>query len=250
MMQSGRTVLRGGTLVATAVIMVGGVVPIAWTMSGAVYPPDCPVGKLGWLVIFAIASCFGLLGLEMHRYGKDPADSDRIVDRVANGVFISLYVGLSMGLLAATRLLGANTWGLAALLTVILVTKASDTGAYFTGRALGRHKLIPRLSPGKTWEGAIGGVLTSTIVTVVCLNWLFPLVTGGSLTHPWFAPLIIGPVLAVAGMLGDLAESLVKRDCSAKDSGDWLPGLGGVWDVTDSLIAASMPGFLCFATLA
>jgi phosphatidate cytidylyltransferase len=137
----------------------------------------------------------------------------------------------------------------------MLVTKSADAGAYFTGKTLGRHKLIPRLSPGKTWEGAIGGIVTSTLVALACLTWLFPESSNapGSapsialLASPLWGALLLGPLLSLSGMVGDLAESLVKRDAGAKDSGDWLPGLGGVWDVTDSLIAAAMPAFLCFS---
>ncbi|WP_040770873.1 phosphatidate cytidylyltransferase, partial [Novipirellula maiorica] len=146
---------------------------------------------------------------------------------------------------------GSGNWGLAALITMIAVTKSTDAGAYFVGRAVGRHKLIPRLSPGKTWEGAVGGMLTSTIVAFACLHWLFPAMapTTNAITliQCIIGAIVLGPVLAIAGMLGDLAESLVKRDAGVKDSGSWLPGLGGVWDVTDSLIAAVMPAFLCFA---
>ncbi|MEM9828509.1 MAG: phosphatidate cytidylyltransferase, partial [Planctomycetota bacterium] len=138
---------------------------------------------------------------------------------------------------------------------MIAVTKSGDTGAYFTGRALGRHKLIPKLSPGKTWEGAVGGVVFATLVAWLCLRFLMPDQSSANaqpsiefLSHPFYGALVLGPVLAVAGMLGDLAESMVKRECGAKDSGHWLPGMGGVWDVTDSLIAASLPAYLLFAS--
>ena len=151
-----------------------------------------------------------------------------------------------------------GNWGLWALLTTVAVTKSADAGAYFAGKSFGRNKLIPRLSPGKTQEGAIGGIVTATIVAFVCLSQLFP---GGdtgaqvstftpsipAFADPLWGALLLGPLLATAGMVGDLAESLVKRDSGAKDSGDWLPGLGGVWDVTDSLIGAILPAFLCFA---
>jgi phosphatidate cytidylyltransferase len=155
-----------------------------------------------------------------------------------------------MAMLVALRGLHTGNWGLAALITMIAVTKSADAGAYFTGKAIGKHKLIPRLSPGKTWEGAIGGILASTLTAVACLTWLFPTLpntgAGGALSSPISGALLLGPLLAISGMVGDLAESLVKRDCGAKDSGDWLPGLGGVWDVTDSLIAAVLPAYLCF----
>ncbi len=240
---SGRMVSRPGCLIGTLVILAGASLPLFWPLFGATYPPDCPVGKLGWIVIGAIAAISIALGQEMLRYGKGPAGS---IERSSTTVFVSLYVGLPMAMLVATRSLGSGTWGLAALLTLIIVTKSCDVGAYFTGKAFGRTKLIPRLSPGKTREGAVGGIVTSTIVAFVCLQWLFPSLAVVAQAPPWYAALIMGPVLAVAGMAGDLAESLVKRDCGAKDSGHLLPGLGGVWDVTDSLLAAAMPGFLCF----
>jgi phosphatidate cytidylyltransferase len=246
MLNSGRAIGRLESLLTTFLVMASSCVPMLWPLFGSPYPDDCPLGKLGWIVIGAVASVFCVLMVEMIRYGKGPQG---VIERIGGTVFVSLYVGLPFSLMVATRWLGIGNWGLAALLTIIIVTKSCDAGAYFTGRALGRHKLIPRLSPGKTVEGAIGGILTSTIVAFVCLKWLFPNLTVG-LPHPsLYAALILGPVLAIAGMAGDLAESLVKRDCGAKDSGNWLPGLGGVWDVTDSLLAAAMPGFLCFVAL-
>ncbi len=246
MLNSGRACLRRDSVLATFVVMLASCVPMLWPLFGSPYPANCPVGNLGWIVIGAVASVFGILGGEMIRFGKGPQGA---IERITASVFVSLYAGLPFSLLVATRSLGTGNWGLAALLTIIIVTKSCDAGAYFTGRSVGRHKLIPRLSPGKTVEGAIGGIATSTIVAFICLKWLFPNLTGG-LPHPsLYAALILGPVLAIAGMAGDLAESLVKRDCGAKDSGNWLPGLGGVWDVTDSLLAAAMPGFLCFVAL-
>ena len=270
---SDRPIRRGSTLVATAMITLSACVPMLWAMTSAGYPVACPVGRLGWIVIAGIAAMFVILIGEMKRYGLDdsagvtPVVSEKAIsgtiERTCAGAFVSLYVGLPMALLVALRSMnvsshGAN-WGLAALLTMIAVTKSTDAGAYFSGKAFGKNKLIPRLSPGKTREGALGGILTATIVAFVCLQWLFPAITGdlnltrpaasiGFLTSPIWGAVVLGPLLAIAGMIGDLAESLVKRDSGAKDSGNWLPGLGGVWDVTDSLIAAVMPAFLCFAS--
>ncbi len=246
---SGRAISRWVSLLGALVVMFSAYVPVLWVVLGTSYPADCPVGNLGWIVIGSAVTVFGILAIEMIQYGKGPCGA---IDRITGAVFVSLYVGIPMALLAAIRLLGSGKWGLAALLTLIVVTKSSDIGAYFSGRALGGRvfgakKLIPRLSPGKTREGAVGGILTSTISAFACLHWLFPLIANVSLHPPWYGPLIMGPVLAVAGMGGDLAESLVKRECGAKDSGHLLPGMGGVWDVTDSLLAAAVPGFLCYA---
>ena len=252
---SNRPISMTTTLCSTAVLTLSACVPLTMELFGMSYPTNCPVGRLGWIVFGGITAIFLVLLAEMRQYGKGPQGA---LERCCNGVFVTLYVGLPLALLVALRDLGSGNWGLAALLTTIAVTKSTDAGAYFTGKTLGRHKLIPRLSPGKTWEGAAGGIAAATIVAFVCLRWLFPAFSGGAspplptpsipaLSHPLWGALFLGPLLALSGMIGDLAESLVKRECHAKDSGNLLPGLGGVWDVTDSLIAAVLPAFLCFA---
>lgn len=248
--KSGRLVSRRAPLVATAVVVISVCIPLLWPLIGAEYPPDCPVGGVGWIVIGTVLAVFGMLISEMLGYGKRPGAG---LERALAGIFVAVYAGLPMALFVSIRMLGEGNWGLAALVTTIATTKSTDAGAFFVGRKLGRHKLMPQLSPGKTLEGAVGGILTATVVAAVCLAWLFPWLTS---TEPdatpapvWWTALALGPVLAISGMIGDLAESLVKRDTGAKDSGTWLPGLGGVWDVTDSLIAAVMPAFLFFAAV-
>lgn len=254
LLKSDRPIRRRMTLFATATITLSACLPMVWPLFGAEYPANCPVGRLGWISIATVASVFLLLLAEMADYGKGPT---KAIERTCHGAFVSVYVGLPMALLVSVRSLGDGNWGLAAILTMIAVTKSTDAGAYFSGKAFGKHKLIPRLSPGKTREGAVGGIVTATIVAFVCLKWLFPAIAGEAsgpvdestipgLEAPLWGALCLGPMLAISGMLGDLAESLVKRDSGAKDSGNLLPGLGGVWDVTDSLIAAVMPAFLCF----
>jgi len=270
--KSDRPIRYGSTLFATAMITLSACLPLLWPLFGGAYPVGCPVGRLGWITLTAVGAMFWILLGEMRTYGtaKHQPISDLIsgtIERTSAGSFVSLYVGLPMALLVALRSMNSAThggrWGLAALLTMIIVTKSTDAGAYFSGKALGgkllgKNKLIPRLSPGKTREGALGGIIIATIVAFLCLKWLFPWIAGptpaeapapsiAALANPFFGALLLGPLLAVSGMIGDLAESLVKRDSGAKDSGNWLPGLGGVWDVTDSLIAAIMPAFLCFA---
>lgn len=253
---SDRPVSRSATLLATLLVSMSAGLPMMWPLTGNTYPVDCPVGRLGWIVIACVTGVFAILLQEMKGYGKSDAQRGTI-ERTCAGTFVSVYVGLPMALLVAMRSLGDGNWGLAALLTMIAVTKSADAGAYFTGKSIGKRKLIPRLSPGKTWEGLIGGMVTATVVAFVCLTWLFPWIRGAAaapgnvasipcLAQPIWGALVLGPLLTLAGMVGDLAESLVKRDSGAKDSGRLLPGLGGVWDVTDSLIAAAMPAFLCF----
>jgi phosphatidate cytidylyltransferase len=252
---SGRMISRRVVLFATALVTLSACMPMLWPLANSTYPENCAVGELGWIVMAAIAATFLILIGEMNRFANQETD---IIERTCGAVFVSMYVGLPMALIVALRSMGTGNWGLAALLTTIAVTKAADTGAYVSGKTLGKHKLVPRLSPGKTREGAVGGIVTATIVAFVCLKWLFPALadplSGPSaapsipgIDQPIWGALILGPLLAIVGIIGDLAESLVKRTCDAKDSGSLLPGMGGIWDVTDSLIATIMPAFLCFA---
>jgi len=271
MLKTGDHPNRSGVTVAgTAIVSLSAAVPYLWAFGDSPYPADCPVGRLGWIVLGASLALFLILISEMQSYqGTAGANPGEAIRRTATGAFVSMYVGLPMAMLVALRGLGVGQgddhFGLAALVTTVIVTKVADAGAYFSGRSLGRHKLVPRLSPGKTVEGAVGGVLASTAAAWLCLEFLFPGANAGLTAadaiadvggatepgkvfgQPLWGALLLGPTLAIAGMVGDLAESLFKRDSGVKDSGNLLPGLGGVWDVTDSLIAASVPAFFCFA---
>jgi phosphatidate cytidylyltransferase len=124
-----------------------------------------------------------------------------------------------------------------ALLVVLplFVTWASDIGAYFVGRAIGKHKLIPAVSPGKTIEGAVGGLVASVIVAwIVGEHWLRPDTQLGFKWAPW-GLIAFGVIVSVAAQVGDLAESLLKREAGVKDSSRILPGHGGILDRLDSL---------------
>jgi phosphatidate cytidylyltransferase len=131
------------------------------------------------------------------------------------------------------------------IIYLILVVKASDIGAYLVGSTCGRHKLFPRVSPGKTWEGLAGGLATGVLMSVLFCAWLR---LGPVDPHTTAAGhLVIGPVdawvlgflLSAIGVLGDLIESLLKRSAGLKDSGNHVPGMGGVLDVLDSLLFAA-----------
>ncbi len=110
-----------------------------------------------------------------------------------------------------------------------LVLMGSDTGAYYTGRALGRHKLAPSVSPGKTWEGAAGGMAASLVAAALAHFWFFPELQLG-------AALGLAAVMNVLGVVGDLTESALKRGSNAKDAAQILPGHGGLLDRLDSLL--------------
>jgi phosphatidate cytidylyltransferase len=118
------------------------------------------------------------------------------------------------------------------LLYFVLITKFSDTGAYAVGSLIGRHKMIPRISPGKTWEGFGGAIVVSTAASLVFAHFLGHKMAGMN----WIHATILGVVLSVAAVVGDLIESLFKREAGVKDSGHLFPGIGGILDLLDSLL--------------
>lgn len=226
-------------------VVVASLVPQLWLFTGSEYPADGPLGKLGWpLVAMAIGVALAFVG-EMARYEKPGG----VIVNVALSVFTIAYVGLLLVFLIALRTYHNNEWGMAALISAVFVTKMSDTGAYTFGRLFGRHKMSPVLSPKKTIEGGIGGIVTACLCSAAFFYWLVPVIIGLDDAEPQlWGCIVYGVVVAIAGMIGDLAESLLKRDMERKDSSSWMPGLGGVLDVLDSLLFAAPAAYLCFVT--
>jgi phosphatidate cytidylyltransferase len=168
---------------------------------------------------------------------------DAIV-RMAGTVLATLYLGGLGWFLMAIRVkrsmgpqdFHGTTW---TILSILLMVKFTDIGAYFGGRALGKHKLIPWLSPGKTWEGLFFGLLTAGAVGAACAPWI-PHVT-------WVKGFVFGVIIGGIGQLGDLLESLMKRDAEVKDSGALVPGFGGILDIIDSPLVAAPFAYLLFS---
>jgi phosphatidate cytidylyltransferase len=176
--------------------------------------------------------------LEMRRYTGEPGAA---VPRLALTLLAVAYLGLLPCFFAQIRWLSHNAFVSAVMLAlVIFVPKCNDIGAFFTGTFLGKHKMTPVLSPKKTWEGFVGGMLAGAAVAVG-LSFAAPVFPGGVLEAVAF-----GLVIGVAGILGDLAESLIKRDCGAKDASKSIPGFGGVLDVVDSVLFAAPVAYLWF----
>jgi phosphatidate cytidylyltransferase len=134
---------------------------------------------------------------------------------------------------------------LPSLLSVILVCKGGDIGAYCVGRLCGRHKLIPHISPGKTVEGALGSLAASIALAVALRGWL----VAPEVDLPWWAAIAVGVMLNFTTQTGDLIESLLKRRCGAKDSSRLLPAHGGVLDLVDSLLFSFCAWFLVLVWL-
>jgi phosphatidate cytidylyltransferase len=190
------------------------------------------------LCVLAIGTLIVFLG-EMRRYQRPGG----ITANIATAVFAMVYVGVMLGFAVQLRL----AWGIGALVSWVIVVKMGDIGAYTVGRLIGRHKMAPILSPGKTVEGAFGALAFACLGSWAAFAWLVPAVSPATLpagpSWGWFP---FGLLLGGAGLLGDLAESLLKRDVGCKDSSRWLPGFGGVLDILDSLLLTAPIAWLCW----
>jgi phosphatidate cytidylyltransferase len=140
----------------------------------------------------------------------------------------ALYLGTMLGQSLALRLLPDGLWW---MLFGLAVTWANDSAAYFTGVTVGRHKLWPRLSPKKTWEGTIAGWVAAALAGMIMVS-----ITPLAATHSLWFGLVVGLFCGLLALLGDLAVSTLKRQVGVKDSGQFLPGHGGVLDRLDSLL--------------
>jgi phosphatidate cytidylyltransferase len=199
--------------------------------------PDSPIASLGGPAVALMAVMIALFVHEIGTYRT----GGRALERLACGMLSVAYVGLSMAFLVALRLLpvgagdGAATSSIVPLATAVAIVKVGDVVAYLVGSLIGRRKLAPVLSPGKTWEGAAAGLAASVLASWGMLEWL----AIDLVARPLGGWVVYGLAVGLAGMAGDLAESLLKRELHAKDSGRSLAGLGGVLDLADSLFFAA-----------
>jgi len=180
----------------------------------------------------SLLSAFVLLALLLYQY-KIHGTSGVIVNCGAN-YFSILYLGLLSSFCIAIRI----EFGLWPLLMFVFVVKAADIGAYSIGTLFGKHKFSPKISPGKTWEG-MGGAVGVAIVVAIGFSLICDIM-------PWWPAVMFGLVFAFIGQLGDLAESMMKRDAQQKDSANKVPGFGGVLDIVDSPLVAAPLAYLFF----
>lgn len=227
--------------VGNGLIVASNLASVLWHSAG----PADPLGRLGWPLAALGLMVLAAFCVEMRRYERP----GHVMEQLTTAIFALCYVGLLFSFLAQLRLVGDGTLGVAALASLVIVVKMGDTGAYTVGRLIGRHKMAPVLSPGKTIEGAIGGLVFACIGSWVAIQWLTPLMRPSLAvaSSPAWGWLAYGLIVGSAGMLGDLAESLIKRDLGRKDSSDWMPGFGGVLDVLDSILFAAPVAYLCWA---
>lgn len=195
-------------------------IPALMAAMGAVYAaviwaPAWGVAALAAAALFVFL--FGLLLVEQ------TAEGEKVATRMAAGL---LYVPVLISFIPQVRRFDDGlTW----IFLILVVTWLGDTGAYFAGRALGKTKLFERVSPKKTWEGAIGGAVAAVIGACIIKAVGLP-------ELPWIHAIMLGLILDVSGVVGDLTESLLKRSFGVKDSGWIMPGHGGVLDRIDSIL--------------
>jgi phosphatidate cytidylyltransferase len=245
------------TLAVAGVAVLAGWEYLGLTKRLGANPPRIPV-LVALLILFAVnfqwpedtPAVFGLLGLGMLVYCTFFRGVQGVMADAAVSIFCLLYTGLALIALPTLR---AQSNGASQVTFLLLVVWFGDTAAYYIGRTFGRHKLAPKISPGKSWEGAIGSVAGSVgaaglllelasyqqhsdFLATVLQRWDMAPLTFPD--QPWYW-LVLAVVVNVAGQVGDLAESALKRSANVKDSGSLLPGHGGVLDRIDALLLAA-----------
>lgn len=207
----------------------------------------------GW-VDAHFGSLFGMFGImavsllmnavfrfPLHDDGTDAVTTSQQTGRNLGTLGIEFlcvaYIGVLLVLTCQLRWVGKNE-GYFALGALVVATKMGDVGAYTFGRLIGGAKMTPKLSPGKTWSGGVGHVVTAGASAVAWLCWLGPKVSSTWSAWNVLSAAVFGVIVGFTGLVGDLAESLIKRDVGAKDAPALLPGFGGLLDLMDSLLLA------------
>jgi phosphatidate cytidylyltransferase len=185
-----------------------------------------------WVIAVLSIVVIGALGAALSR----PEEMAASLSSASSTIFGVVYVGLLCALLVGVRMVGDTPAGshiASKLLTLFFaIVMMTDTGAYYTGRAIGRHKLAPRVSPGKTVEGTAGGFVAALCTGPLCRLIFFP-------ELPLVESMVLGAVVSILGQAGDLVESMLKRGSGVKDSSNLLPGHGGMLDRLDSILFAA-----------
>lgn len=196
------------------------------------------------MLVFAL-SLMVLLWSEAYRYQR-PGHS---MESLGAEIFIVSYIGILLSLTVQLRWVAGADAGYVALGSLVVAAKCGDIGAYFLGKFFGRRKLIERLSPGKTWMGACGAVLGASLGSLLWFGCLAPLLNPHGLRSNLLAAAFFGVAIGIVGLMGDLCESLIKRDTGQKDSAELLPEFGGILDLVDSVIYAAPVAYLLWLIL-
>lgn len=234
---------HGPTVIACSVFVASA----SWFGRFSFFPIDIPGdgNTLAQVMLAYSLTILVLFLLATYRY-REPGQS---METLGAELMIVSYVGVLLGVAAQLRWVAGEEAGYLVLGSLVIVTKAGDVGAYALGRLFGRAKMVPRLSPGKTWMGGGGALLGSALGALVWLEFATPLFNAQWSPPAWYWTIMYGLILGVVGLIGDLCESLIKRDVGKKDSAILLPGFGGLLDLLDSVLYAGPVAYMMWKAL-
>lgn len=183
-----------------------------------------------WELLFIVSALLFLIVMQFRR-----RQNFGVIVGISTTIFGLLYVSWFLSFLVRIRYLQLGLFA-----AILMITKLGDIGAYLVGTRFGKTPLIPRISPKKSIEGAVGGLIFSLLGALVSKSFI-------NLSYPHLV--FLGIFLGILGQLGDLSESLMKRDCQMKDSGNIIPGMGGVLDLVDSLLFTAPVFYFYMSTI-
>ncbi|WP_298864426.1 phosphatidate cytidylyltransferase [Microbacterium sp.] len=193
---------------------------------------------LSWVVLIVAVSFIAVWRMVAQMVVKDGRMYGDVLSDVVVGAFVQVYVPFLTSVAIMLLLQERGQWW---VLSFVTVAVAADTCAYVAGLSFGKHPMAPRISPKKTWEGFAGAVVGSLAVGVLLAVYLLEL--------RWWCGLILGAVILLSATLGDLGESMLKRDLGIKDMSSWLPGHGGLLDRLDSILPSTIPALALYFLL-
>lgn len=190
-------------------------------------------------------SVLALFALAAYRY-REPG---RSMETLGAELLIVSYIGALLGVATQLRWVAGDSAGYLVIGSLVVVTKGGDVGAYFLGRMFGKRKMTPLLSPGKTWAGGGGALFGSALSSVLWFTFAPQFFDSRWASPEWYWAAIYGLILGAVGLVGDLCESLIKRDVGKKDSAVLLPGFGGLLDILDSILYSSPVAYVLWKAL-
>ncbi|MBX7102979.1 MAG: phosphatidate cytidylyltransferase [Gemmataceae bacterium] len=216
-------------------VLVAGVVALLLTQWTVRHFGGDVVRVLAMTLLALITVCVVGILVEMYHFSPGGAATVRVAFTALGMIYLGGLASFFVNFRVFQSDMTTGTWS---LVLAVFVPKGCDIGAYFTGKAIGRHKMSPVLSPNKTWEGCVGGLTTAMLVALT-VHWYHPIIPGD-----WPGAGLFGIVIGGIGLLGDLAESMFKRDAGAKDAASLVPSFGGVLDIVDAILFAAPFAFV------